>query len=32
MDFRMTCDLDEAETTLSCEADGWYDLTWERVG
>jgi hypothetical protein len=30
-DFRMTCELSEDEQSLDCEADGWYELPWERV-
>lgn len=30
-DFRMTCELAEDESSLSCEADGWYELLWERA-
>ena len=30
-DFRMTCEMTEDELELDCEADGWYELLWERV-
>jgi hypothetical protein len=30
-DFRMTCELAEDELSLDCEADGWYELLWERA-
>ena len=30
-DFRMTCELSEDEMSLACEADGWYELAWERA-
>ena len=30
-EFRMTCELSEDELELDCEADGWYELVWERA-
>ncbi len=30
-DFRMPCDLSEDELVLECDADGWYELIWERA-
>ena len=30
-DFRMTCELSEDELALDCEAEGWYELLWDRV-